>query len=139
MHGARRQAQTFLARSTGQLISAQVRLIISAAGNDFTVEIRTLDNTGKPTGTILGSTRIENMPVASASLPVNLIANFAPFAPVQAGTGYALVVTVDPGQGVALNSRSGTACPGQRLIDNLADGTFSPVSDALVYPVMIAA
>jgi hypothetical protein len=136
--GTFRHAQTFTAPNSGQVIAAQVELVGGAAGNDYTLDIRTLDNTGKPSGTVLASKRIENAPAASTSVPVALIANFAPFAPVQAGTGYALAVTVDPTQGMSVSTRSSSdACPGQRFFDTFADGNFAPTSGDLIFSVTI--
>ena len=94
--GAARHAQTFTASTSGQLVSARLELVNSDAGNDYTLDIRTLDNAGKPSGTILASKRVENSPAASLAAPVTLIAEFSPPALVQAGMGYALAVTVDP-------------------------------------------
>src|SRR5215212_8216542 len=88
-----RSAQTFTAPISGQLTSAQIE-IASRVDNDFTVEIRPLDGGGVPTASVLASARIENVVAGLKTLS----ATFAAPPAVQAGIGYALVVTGDPGQ-----------------------------------------
>ena len=136
--GSARHAQSFTAPVTGQLISAQVELLISNAGNGYILDIRTLDNAGMPTGTILASGRINTAPAASPTAPVTVFAEFSPSAPVQAGTGYALAVTADPGQPLYVGTRSGRdACPGDHLSDTQGNGEFFLNSGDLVFSVTI--
>ena len=118
-----RSAQTFTAPISGQLTSAQIE-IASRVDNDFTVEIRPLDGGGVPTASVLASARIENVAVGLQTLT----ATFAAPPSVQAGIGYALVVTADPGQIYAVLLRTGDDCPGQFFADSAVKNTFVPVN-----------
>jgi hypothetical protein len=133
-----RHAQTFTASHTGQIISAQVELVTGGAGHGYTLDIRTLDNAGGPSATILASKRIANAPAATETVPVSLIANLDPFVPVQEGTGYALVVTPDPGKFMTLGFRtSSDACPGQHFATSSATGPFFLSFGEIIFSVTI--
>lgn len=93
-----RLAQTFRALRSGQLTSATVFLRRNVAGNDFDVEIWSVDQTNAP-GDVLAGITIANVPVlALADPPRRLTATFSTPATVTAGLRYALVIAgAEPG------------------------------------------
>jgi hypothetical protein len=138
--GSDRVAQTFTAPVSGQLTSADIPITGVIAGAGTRVEIHTLDGSGVPTPTVLASDQIDNLPSTPLGEVRTLTARFAPAASVQAGTSYALVLTVvDPMRGFGVFTRREDPCPGQAFFDSFADGTFAlfdPVAD-FVFSVTI--
>ena len=120
----RRVAVTFEAQRTGQLAAAECRLGSTDGGEDFTLEIRTVDGAGTPTTTVLATDSVANFPKVTSSTPLTAI--FDPPAPVQTGVRYAFVVTAAVNQGLFILGRSGNPCPGNSLfIDTAATNNFT--------------
>jgi len=85
-------AQTFKASRTGTLTKAILKCYIEeAASNNLTVTVRTVDESGVPTGTILATSTIlaANIPVGESGVDIDII--FSSPASVITGTTYALV------------------------------------------------
>lgn len=123
--GFRRFAQAFTAERTGLLAAAQCQVTGLAGGEDFTLEIRTLDGDGVPTATILAVDTLSDAPAVSDPNALELRAVFDPPAPVETGVGYAFVVTIGEGQLYRIFTRNGNDCPDQQLFaDPTANGTF---------------
>jgi hypothetical protein len=132
--GNDRFAQTFTAPRAGQVTAAQVELSEADAGNDYTLDIRTLDGTGKPTGTVLGSVWINDVAAGAQTLT----GNFASPIAVGGGAGYALAVTAAPGQDLKIRAlNDNTDCDGQVFVDRFADHTFLDTDGEMIFSLTI--
>jgi hypothetical protein len=126
---ARRFAQTFIAQRSGQLAVAQCEVSSLFGGEAISFEIRTLDDAGVPTETVLATATLSDLPAfISSGQGLPLAGIFDPPAPISTGVGYALVLTlVADGAGdgeLHLNGAEGDLCAGQLFEDTDADGTF---------------
>ena len=108
--GFPRFAQTFRALRSGQLTSVSVELFSNDEGADFDLEIWSVNETNEPS-TILAGTTIINVPATIAPGPRPITGTFAAPAPVVAGLRYALVVTGQPDQTLALRGHLNNSCP----------------------------
>jgi hypothetical protein len=135
---AQRFAQTFTAPGSGQLTSAQAVVTDTSAGDDFVMEIRTLDNTGTPTTTVLASAAVFDVPAVAAPQTRTLTGIFTPPAPVVAAQSYALVLTGIQGS-LVIRIVPGDTCPGQHFRDSQTNETFtSGGTDDMVCSVTIS-
>jgi hypothetical protein len=135
--GSRRFAQIFVAPSSGQLTTAQCEVSGLTGNEDFTLEIRTVDGTGRPSTEVLASTVVSDVPATPIPQTLALFGAFNPPAPLLAGQRYALVVTIGAGQGFLLRARANDACPGEFLFDSFADGTFEPAGGDMVFSALV--
>ncbi len=90
------QAQTFTAGLSGSLtkVSVHARLVASSGPGDLRVSVQTLDGSGFPSGTVLGSGSVPVGDFTVGSLPGDWVdIDLSPSASVSAGTKYALVVS----------------------------------------------
>ena len=106
-----RFAQTFTARASGQLVSAQVTVIKAAnTTGDYVATINAVDANGVPTNTVLATASIPNgeMPAGESQATFN----FPNPAAVVAGTQYALVVSRTGPEKLTLRADGGNRCIG---------------------------
>jgi hypothetical protein len=141
------QAQTFTAGVSGSIdkIDVHARLFGSSKPGDLLVSIQTLDNSGIPSGTVLGS---GSMSVGDfvVGAPADWVeVTLAQPASVVSGTKYALVVsTANPGQGDDWGCyfwSAGTNDPysgGDPLGRNQAGGWFFRGSDDFAFKTFVA-
>ena len=129
--GTSRVAQTFVATGTGAIATANVEFSVVSAGDDFVFEIRSVDPSGTPTSSVLGSAHVTD--VAAISTPTFVMATFTPPVPVTFNTTYALVVT-KAGGGFIVDARAGDDCGGTFFNDPSASNTFIPsASNDLIF------
>jgi hypothetical protein len=127
--GFQRYAQTFLPPHAGQLTKAEV--FLSRIFDEFSVdfEIRNVSASDFPGTTILGSARVENVPVTTGPDERRVEATFSPSVPIAAGQPYALVIRGSTGN-YGNSVLSGNPCPdGQLFEDQIGSGTFTVVGD----------
>jgi hypothetical protein len=88
-----RLAQTFTAIASGPLVSVQVltRKFTGTAG-DYTLQLNTVDATGKPTNTVLAAASLSSLDLPDEVIALADFAFPSPFA-VAAGAKYALVLS----------------------------------------------
>lgn len=123
----RRVAVTFTAERTGKLAAAECRLGSTTGGEDFTLEMRTVNASGTPTTTVLATDSVEDFAKVPSNTPLTAI--FDPPAAVQSGVRYAFVVTAGPNQGIFVLGRSGNPCPDHTLFaDTAATNNYQPVA-----------
>ncbi len=90
-----------------------------------------------PTGTILASDTISDLPPVPTVETLLLTGVFDPPVSIQTGVGYALVVTASE-LPFTLKVRTGDACPGQQLFaDPTASGNFIPINPDMVFSTTI--
>ena len=126
-------------------MSAKIFLLLNPANFVLTFEIRTVDRSGIPTETILGTTTALMGPPMDftnpPSPPRKVTATLSPPVPVTLGQRYALTLTAPSFQYLLHANTEGNACPDGSLFgDNSATGDFIvlPEVDAdLVYAVSI--
>lgn len=122
--GGRSYAQTFTAENNGGLTRVQLDIMLNSEGQDFVVEIRAVDDSGAPTGTVLASAEVNDVP-ATRFDPRTITANFDPGATVLAGQQYALAITDTSNQSFAVPIHDDNPCPGGNLFtDQNATGSF---------------
>lgn len=123
---ATRQAQTFRAIRSGKLTSATVFLLSNTPGNDFDVEIWSVDQNNAPSQVLAGVT-LANVGDRTGADPMRLTANFPAPATVVAGLRYALVVSDSMNGSYAMKSSSGNPCPdGMSFTATTANGSLTP-------------
>jgi hypothetical protein len=130
-------AQTFLAPRTGALTAARCEVGSFDEGADFSLQIRPLDPlTAQPTDVVLASETFADLPAAGSEL-LPLAATFTPPAQVQAGEGYALVVTMTGVEGVfSVPAQTARPCPGSLLVRN-EEGEFQTLAGDMVFSATI--
>jgi hypothetical protein len=117
---SQRWAQTFTAEHTGELTRAQLDEsgLPAIGGQDFVIDIRTVDAAGTPTNTVLASAAVNNVSVATFAAATAVTADFNPGVPVVAGHKYAAVITRTGGSGlVGIAGKSPSSCPGEAFSD----------------------
>lgn len=118
---------------------AEVEVSNLAGGEDFVLEIRTLDGAGAPTDTVVASVEILDVPATPSAETLTLSGAFDPPVPITKDQGYALVLTVGEGQTFLLHGRSDDVCAGQLFGDTFADGTFDPFENTdMIFAATIA-
>jgi Ca2+-binding RTX toxin-like protein len=132
-----RVGQTFTALNTGQLVRFQVAVNNDQPPTTWTVQINTVDGTGKPTNTTLAQTTI---PVGTAPPAGQSLAggSFPNPASVTAGTTYALVM-IPAGSGNHPQTNPSNPCPGQYFGDSSTSGSwvFSYPGDDVVFATFV--
>jgi hypothetical protein len=134
-------AQTFVARRSGQLTSATVTMLINAEGNDFVMDIRSVDAAGNP-ATVLASTAINDVPETRFDQPPRIITGtFATPATVVEGQRYALAFFVAPQQALSIQIGQNPSCgDGNLFVDVFRNGTFiNRPGDDLVFETFVTA
>lgn len=116
-----RVAQTFTALHTGHLVRFEALSARLSSSSTWTVQINTVDATGKPANTTLAQTAI-TVPGSPPSDPAPVGGSFASPVFVNAGTAYALVV-ISGGTNYPMASMAGT-CPGQVFGDSSLNGSW---------------
>jgi hypothetical protein len=106
-----RFAQTFTARASGQLVSAQVSITkVANTSGDYVATINTVDANGVPTNTVLATASIPNSEMPAGELQASFA--FPTPAAVVAGTQYALVVSRTGPEKLTLRGDGGNRCIG---------------------------
>jgi len=123
--GNNRGAQTFTAQNTGALTRAQVEIDKVSAPGDWILSINTVDGSGTPTNTVLGTTTIPDASVPSGV--GTLTGDFASPAAVTAGQQYALVFTRPTSDTLRIRYSVVNACPGFAFFSSSQTDPFDPV------------
>ena len=137
--GSGRFGQTFAALQSGKLSRAQLVLLGNSDGADFVMDIRTVDGLGVPTGTVLATTTINNVPATPSGNQRTITADFATPATVVTGQTYALAITSVGGGIFTVEYHTNNACAGGSLFaDPFANNTFGSLGAVdLVYATFV--
>jgi hypothetical protein len=130
-------AQTFTALHTGQVTSATMQISKPASTTeDYLIEVRTVDMSGVPTETGLGSAA-----VPASGLPDDVFAyftaNFSTPASVVAGQPYALVLS-RPGTNVIAGAKDADPCAGAGYSASVITDPFSVLCPTTCWDLVFA-
>ena len=138
--GDDRFAQTFAAPATGRLLYSFINITKNAPDGPGPYIFRLATTaSGVPTNEVLGTATVPESAVPGGSINLPTRADFTSFPVVTAGQEYALVVT-RPGagpNGLRLNSRTGTGCPGSLFRSTGQAGAFADLGYDLVFRALI--
>ena len=121
---ALRNAQTFTVQTTGTLVRAQMEIIKTAEGGDWTMTLYTTDAGGIPTNNGISSTGIPNSTVPTGG-PQTVTGVFSPPPSVVAGQTYALGISRSPNSGYALRELFPDPCPGGEFFSSSTAGNWT--------------
>ena len=135
-----RTAQTFTARNSGRLTSAQAVVANgnrTGASDDYVLTINEVDAAGVPTNTVLASALVRDAEVPDNNVLTMVTGNFTRPAEVEDGQEYALVVrgTGDFSSGI----RTGEKCSGERYSSSSSTGPFAQngAGEDLVFATLV--
>jgi hypothetical protein len=117
-----RFAQTFRARASGPLVSAELQLSKrEGSEGDYLLRLSPLDGSGFPTNEVLAEASVANADVPAGG-PIVLF-TFTEPSPVRRGVAYALVMTRTAGD-VGWNARAEGICSGRTFRSDGQTGPF---------------
>lgn len=143
LQGSRRWAQTLLPPRAGQLTKAAVGLRTNPPSFSLTFEVRSVDASGVPTGTILATAIVSNIPQTDDDPTIvrYVVATFASPATMVLGQPVALSITEPNGAYSVHVNKTGNVCKdGALFMDIEANNGFDLVfgGDAdLIYTLTI--
>jgi hypothetical protein len=125
-----RVAQTFTARASGQLVSAELPVFKPAdSAGDYVLRLAPVDGVGVPTNDVLAETVVANADVPANRSKVTF--TFGQPASVVLGTLYALVLTRPGGDFLQWAGDTGIACAGQSFLSLDQTAPFESLNDDL--------
>ena len=119
--GSRRWAQTFISNTSTSIAGFECLVETSTEDDEFTLELRTLGAGGVPSNTVVAAATV----IVEQDGQTQLLGSFGEAVELDAGNGYAFVITLIDGNVLTPRGRNGNICPQQRLyFDASATGNF---------------